>query len=419
MGRSFVPPATETFGYDSDGNLTSDGRWTAYVWDGENRLVEMRRDGGLLVDPAEAKAEEVGPADVQTETGLGRIDQAVMEVVEGEVDEVGGEPATDLALVFKAASRPAAVSGARPFVGLRYAPASSSPRPGHHPKLESPFVPPTQSPFVPTPTRREPAHTGRLRVSPDATSDEALSIRGEVLLAQHHRVGVRWLPLVSGEDSEYSFDGVGSLEQEFAADGCVLKRLVYLVIRLKRRTIVIPRKSVPLFLLGALPGCDIASGVKYVAPSAMSVGLESHNGRFLTVPGNAVLNGQTMGPQENLLYVLVVCPGLAASGHGTGTDHQPGVNAYTSFWETPNGEVSVTVKWDKRADTVSIGEHRYQREAGSAFVIVWQPNGVLDVTQLPSPGPDADAKTALGFIQKRMTNDALIAGVRLMESRSP
>ena len=110
--------------------------------------------GGLLVDPAEAKAEEVGPADVQTETGLGRIDQAVVEVVEGEVDEVGGEPAADLALVFKATSRPAAVSGARPFVGLRYAPASSSPRPGHHPKLESPFVPPTQSPFVPTPTGR-------------------------------------------------------------------------------------------------------------------------------------------------------------------------------------------------------------------------------------------------------------------------
>jgi RHS repeat-associated protein len=52
LGRSFVPPATETFGYDSDGNLTSDGRWTAYVWDGENRLVEMRRDTST---PTEAR----------------------------------------------------------------------------------------------------------------------------------------------------------------------------------------------------------------------------------------------------------------------------------------------------------------------------------------------------------------------------
>jgi RHS repeat-associated protein len=42
-GKVFVPPATESYGYDTDGNLTSDGRWS-YSWDGENRLVEMKRD---------------------------------------------------------------------------------------------------------------------------------------------------------------------------------------------------------------------------------------------------------------------------------------------------------------------------------------------------------------------------------------
>ena len=39
--RLFVPPQTETFAYDLDGNLTQDGRWD-YVWDAENRLVEVR-----------------------------------------------------------------------------------------------------------------------------------------------------------------------------------------------------------------------------------------------------------------------------------------------------------------------------------------------------------------------------------------
>jgi RHS repeat-associated protein len=42
-GRVFNRPATETFTHDADGNLTQDGRWT-YVWDGENRLIEMKRD---------------------------------------------------------------------------------------------------------------------------------------------------------------------------------------------------------------------------------------------------------------------------------------------------------------------------------------------------------------------------------------
>ena len=42
-GEVFVPPATESYTYDTDGNLATDGRW-AYSWDGENRLVEMKRD---------------------------------------------------------------------------------------------------------------------------------------------------------------------------------------------------------------------------------------------------------------------------------------------------------------------------------------------------------------------------------------
>jgi len=41
-GKVYVPPATESYQYDSDGNLIRDGRWTNR-WDGENRLVEVVR----------------------------------------------------------------------------------------------------------------------------------------------------------------------------------------------------------------------------------------------------------------------------------------------------------------------------------------------------------------------------------------
>src|SRR6266568_350284 len=40
-GNVFVPMATETFGYDADGNMTNDGRWT-FTWDTENRLASMQ-----------------------------------------------------------------------------------------------------------------------------------------------------------------------------------------------------------------------------------------------------------------------------------------------------------------------------------------------------------------------------------------
>lgn len=44
-GHVFVPRTPESFGYDDDGNLTSDGRWN-YTWDAENRLVKMQSLAG-------------------------------------------------------------------------------------------------------------------------------------------------------------------------------------------------------------------------------------------------------------------------------------------------------------------------------------------------------------------------------------
>lgn len=49
-GWLVVPPATETYHYDLDGNLTQDGHWN-YTWDGENRLVRMQARAGT---PAQA-----------------------------------------------------------------------------------------------------------------------------------------------------------------------------------------------------------------------------------------------------------------------------------------------------------------------------------------------------------------------------
>ncbi|HWX19911.1 MAG TPA: RHS repeat-associated core domain-containing protein [Candidatus Binatia bacterium] len=45
-GNVFMPKTTETFTYDADGNLTSDGRWTN-TWDAENRLVFMAPLGSV------------------------------------------------------------------------------------------------------------------------------------------------------------------------------------------------------------------------------------------------------------------------------------------------------------------------------------------------------------------------------------
>ena len=40
VGNAFIPATPESFAYDADGNLTSDGRWTNH-WDAENRLISI------------------------------------------------------------------------------------------------------------------------------------------------------------------------------------------------------------------------------------------------------------------------------------------------------------------------------------------------------------------------------------------
>jgi RHS repeat-associated protein len=46
-GSQFVPKTPEPFGYDYDGNLTSDGRWN-YGWDAENRLVALTNNNASV-----------------------------------------------------------------------------------------------------------------------------------------------------------------------------------------------------------------------------------------------------------------------------------------------------------------------------------------------------------------------------------
>ncbi|HUF61665.1 MAG TPA: hypothetical protein VMN36_06290 [Verrucomicrobiales bacterium] len=45
--KHYQPAASVTPGYDPDGNLLSDGRWT-YTWDAENRLIKMEKSAAAV-----------------------------------------------------------------------------------------------------------------------------------------------------------------------------------------------------------------------------------------------------------------------------------------------------------------------------------------------------------------------------------
>ncbi len=152
---------------------------------------------------------------------------------------------------------------------------------------------------------------------------------------------------------------------------------------------------------------------KFIAPSAGSVELGTHNGFLWTIPGNPVLEDGTTGPHQNLLYLLVVCPDLAASEKGTESRYGAGMNSYVSRWGTSAGPVTIAVDWDKRTDTVTVGGRTFGRSIGSVFVVIRDRAGILSPTQLPSPTADVGYDEALRYIQLQLSNNAVITAIRL------
>lgn len=162
-------------------------------------------------------------------------------------------------------------------------------------------------------------------------------------------------------------------------------------------------------------GCDF-SGARFISSAASGVGLTVHEGEIWTIPGNPILSDGTAGPQQSLLHLLVVCPDMTGiTNRGSGSSFAPGQNRYTLNWGTTTGHVSVAVSWDKRTDRVIVSGASFGRATGNVFVVKRETSGRLITTQLPSIAPNARAIDAVRYIRQQMSNDSVIAGVRLLE----
>ena len=107
-------------------------------------VVSARKFGAeprAVTQPAGAKAVEVSTADLEVMDGLRPVDLSCNELLENAVKKRSGKTFGQLFFSQPEWNRPAA-PWSRVFVGLRYAPASSNPRPRGHltkPKPLSPF----------------------------------------------------------------------------------------------------------------------------------------------------------------------------------------------------------------------------------------------------------------------------------------
>ncbi len=142
----------------------------------------------------------MGASDLEMEGGIRDVDQPLIELVEDLLEKQVGEAFCDL-LFFMAKVEQTAIPWSRAFVGLRYAQASSSPRPRDNSKshFTCPLLNSQPSPFVPATTLKTATASiglASIPVRAQAAARQLARIQMRSHVARQNRIQVgRWTKL--------------------------------------------------------------------------------------------------------------------------------------------------------------------------------------------------------------------------------
>jgi hypothetical protein len=159
-------------------------------------------------------------------------------------------------------------------------------------------------------------------------------------------------------------------------------------------------------------GCDIQRG-HFVTTGDRSAALLSQVGLIEIVEG---YSNDSDAVYQDLIYLLVVCPGVQTHGNGSGIDMGKYVTTLNYSWNAEPEGISIQLQWDREADIVYIGNRKFERARGDVFVVKRLSNGELECHQLPSLGKHADFLKVLTHIQQEMRGDELITSLQLYKN---
>ena len=177
------------------------------------------------------------------------------------------------------------------------------------------------------------------------------------------------------------------------------------------------RNIVPLFLVVAfaIVGCDVQRG-RFSTSGDRSQALSPEVGCIDIVSGHGCKPFNTTNSDEqHLLYVVIVCPGVRAQGSSSSSQYDKHDTTLNHTWNTTAGLIAIAVRWDRQADTVSIGKQEFMREHGNLFIVRCEAGGVTTCRQLTGLGSHAGCQEVLQFIRKQLPKDRLVASLTLLK----
>lgn len=172
-------------------------------------------------------------------------------------------------------------------------------------------------------------------------------------------------------------------------------------------------RSVGLALMLLMVGCELESKDRFISNSAKSIYFTPSSGVLWIVPGTEVYKGGRTGAQCNLIYLVVLCPGIIVNGKGGSTEYGENNNTYISRWVTDKSVVEVSVSWNKAADSIHVGREKFSRRDGNTFLVLRDPKGKISVTQLKGPGKDLQPVEIIELLEQQLKDDRAKSVLRL------
>jgi hypothetical protein len=178
------------------------------------------------------------------------------------------------------------------------------------------------------------------------------------------------------------------------------------------------RNIVLLSLIAAFAtiGCGAQRG-RFVTSGTTAYSLTPVVGSIDIVSG---YRNAARSDEQNLLYIVTVCPGVQRTSmtnisEDSGEDYGKYITTLNHTWNNSAGSETVTIRWDRQADTVSIGKQEFIREKGNLFIVRYNAGRETGCQQLESLGPHVGAQGVLQSISNQLSNDRVITTLKLLK----
>jgi hypothetical protein len=159
-------------------------------------------------------------------------------------------------------------------------------------------------------------------------------------------------------------------------------------------------------------GCGGAQEGKYANSGNREVAVLPGVGSILIARGAALRDSAIVGPEENLLYVLVVCPGLEGGSTGGRSNVGRFTSEYWRRWSTSAGEISLALAGtaSRIQCTLLAGSMIAGMAMLSWFAVMQRQAPGLHI-RCRGIGPQLTPADALRQIQSQLSDDPVISSL--------